>query len=69
MTETEPKPDTGLKQNDSSDGSHYTPDKFCPFCNQNVKKHAKGCIGKRFSYTNKDRSENFERLRKLYKNR
>ena len=54
---------------DDYDGSHFTPDIMCPFCNQNVKKHAKDCIGKRFTYTAKDRSENSERLRKLYKNR
>ena len=54
---------------DDYDGSHFTPDVFCPFCNQNVKKHAKDCVGKRFTYTAKDRSENSERLRKLYKNR
>jgi hypothetical protein len=63
MTEPEPEPDT------EHEGSHFTPDVICPFCHQNVKKHAKDCIGKRFTYTAKDRSENSERLRKLYKNR
>jgi len=53
---------------DDYDGSHFTPDVFCPFCNQNVKKHAKDCIGKRFPFTSKDKAENSERLRKLYKN-
>ena len=52
-----------------NEGSHYIPDIICPFCHQNVKQHAKDCIGKRFSYTARDRSKNFERLRKLYKNR
>ena len=54
---------------DDYDGSHFTPDIFCPFCNQNVKKHAKDCIGKRFPFTSKDKTENSERLRKLYKKR
>jgi len=54
---------------DDYDGSHFTPDVFCPFCNQNVKKHAKNCIGKRFPFTSKDKAENSERLRKLYKKR
>ena len=54
---------------DGYDGSHFTPDIFCPFCNQNVKKHAKDCIGKRFPFTAKDKTENSERLRKLYKKR
>jgi len=54
---------------DDYDGSHFTPDIFCPFCNQNVKKHAKDCSGKRFPFTSKDKAENSERLRKLYKKR
>jgi hypothetical protein len=56
MTEPEPEQDTEYE------GSHFTPDIICPFCHQNVKKHAKDCIGKRFTYTAKDRSENSERL-------
>ena len=67
MTESEPEPEP--EQDIEYQGSHFTPDVFCPFCNQNVKQHAKGCIGKRFAYTAKDRAENSERLRKLYKNR
>ena len=65
MTEPEPEPE----QTTENGPNHFTPDIICPFCHQNVKQHAKGCIGKRFSYTAKDRSKNFERLRKLYKNR
>ena len=67
MTESEPEPEP--VQNNEYQGSHFTPDIICPFCNQNVKEHAIGCIGKRFASTAKDRSENSERLRKLYKNR
>ena len=44
MTEPEPEPE----QDAEYQGSHFTPDVFCPFCNQNVKQHAKGCIGKDF---------------------
>ena len=63
MTEPEPEQDTKYE------GSHFTPDIICPFCHQNIKKHVKDCIGTRFCVTAKDRSENSERLRKLYKNR
>ena len=69
MTEPEPEPEPELEQENDYEGSHFTPDIICPFCHQNVKNHSKGCIGKRFSHTSKDKSENFERLRKLYKNR
>ena len=65
MTEPEPEPE----QETEYEGSHFIPDVFCPFCNQNVKQHAKDCIGKRFTYTAKDRAENSERLKKLYKYR
>ena len=41
MTEPEPEQDTEYE------GSHFTPDIICPFCHQNVKEHAKDCIGKR----------------------
>jgi hypothetical protein len=63
VTESEPE------QEPEYEGSHYTPDIICPFCHQNVKQHTKDCIGKRFAHTAKDRAENSERLRKLYKNR
>ena len=63
MTEPEPEQDTKYE------GSHFTPDIICPFCHQNVKEHVKDCIGKRFLHTAKDKSENSERLRKLYKKR
>ena len=62
---TEPEPEQDIKYQ----GSHFTPDIICSFCHQNVKEHVKDCIGKRFNHTSKDRSENSERLRKLYKNR
>ena len=65
MTESEPEPEQHIE----NDVGHFTPDIICPFCNKNTKKHAKGCVGKRFSHTAKDRAENSERLRKLYKNR
>ena len=67
--EPEPEPEPELEPKDGYEGTHFTPDIICPFCHQNVKNHTKGCIGKRFSYTSNDKSENFERLRKLYKNR
>ena len=66
MVESEPNPEPEQQE---FQGSHFTPDVICPFCNQNIKKHAKGCVGKRFSHTVKDRTKNSERLRKLYKNR
>jgi len=65
---TEPEPEPEPEQDAEYQGSHFTPDVFCPLCNQNVKEHAKGCIGKRFTSTAKDRSENSERLRKLSRN-
>ena len=71
MTEPDPEPEPEPEPEETDDygGVHVTPDVICPFCRQNVLKHAKGCIGKRFSFTNKDKSKNFERLSKLYKNR
>ncbi len=69
MIEPEPEPEPELEQKNDYEGSHFTPDIICPFCHQNVNKHTRNCIGKRFSYTSKDKSENFERLKKLYKNR
>ena len=69
MTKSDPEPEPEPEQSAEYQGTHFTPDIICPLCNQNVKQHAKGCVGKRFSYTSKDRSENFKRLRKLYKNR
>ena len=66
MVESEPNSESEQQE---YQGSHFTPDVICPFCNQNTKKHAKGCVGKRFSHTAKDKAENSERLRKLYKNR
>jgi len=60
---------TEPEQDKKYEGSHFTPDIICPFCHKNIKEHVKDCIGKRFCVTAKDRSENSERLRKLYKNR
>ena len=67
MTEPEPEPEP--EQTTENGPSHFTPDIFCPLCHQNVKQHKDGCIGKRFTYTAKDREENAKRLRELYKNR
>ena len=53
---------------DDYDGSHFTPDIMCPFCNQNVKNMPR-LYWKRFPFTSKDKAENSERLRKLYKKR
>ncbi len=62
MIEPEPEPEPELEQKNDYEGSHFTPDVICPFCHKNVKNHAKGCIGKRFSYTNKDKSTAFTLL-------
>ena len=67
MTEPEPEPEP--EQTNDYEGTHVTPDVICPFCHQNVLKHTKNCIGKRFSFSTKDKSKNSERLRKLYENR
>ena len=69
MTEPEPEPEPEPEQDTEYQGIHFTPDIICPFCRQNVKQHKKGCVGKRFSKSAKDREENSERLRELYKNR
>ena len=66
---TEPEPEPEPEQEIEYQGSHFTPDIICPLCNQDVKQHAKDCVGKRFSNTSKDKAENSKRLRKLYKNR
>ena len=65
MTEPEPEPEQSIEDSPS----HFTPDVICPFCHQNVKQHKKGCVGKRFPKSAKDREENTKRLRELYKNR
>ena len=62
---TEPEPEQPIVD----EVGHFTPDIICPFCHQNVKQHKKGGVGKRFSKSAKDREENSERLRELYKNR
>ena len=63
MTEPEPEQPT------VDEMGHFTPDIICPFWHQNVKQHKKGCVGKRFPKSAKDREENSKRLRDLYKNR